>query len=298
MATGGHTLKYSRFEILAFTLGTLAIVASLFVSTVALPQAPEVAAQLLLILVLAAALHWGRNGGFLAALAAIALYVGMRFSLLAADGLSRELLTMLGARVGTYSIVGIVGGELASRIKYLFAKMESDALIDHLTGVYSPRYAAESILSGLAQYERYQVEYCVVKLVVDGAAYGSLKPVRYRQAMKQLAGHLRADIRMVDDLAFAAPGTFLAVLPTTPVAGAHVVAERLKGAACTLLGVTNDTVSAGVLSASSTPSELRALARTLSPSTIESHEQRHADKRRSGVLGVSEAAETAQEPIS
>lgn len=291
-------MKYSRFEVLAFVLGATAIVASLFVSPVALPQAQEVAAQLLLIVVLGGALHWGRNGGFIAALFAIALYVGMRFSMLAVDGLSSELLTMLGARAGTYAVVGIVGGELASRIKYLFARLESDALIDHTTGVYSPRYAAESILSGLGQYERYETEYSVVKLVIDGPVYAPLKPGRYRQVMRQLASHLRADIRMVDDLAFAAPGMFMALLPTTPVAGAGVVAERLRTAACTVLGVTPETVTASVLSASLTPTELRTLAGALCPTSTEQHAVQLAERRQAAAGEQVRAAEPGQEPIS
>ncbi|MEA5074876.1 MAG: hypothetical protein VB139_00825, partial [Coriobacteriia bacterium] len=75
-------MKYSRFEMLAFALGTAAIVGSAFVPATAQVIPAEFAAQLLMIIILAGALHWGRNGGFITALIAIAIYVGMRYDVL------------------------------------------------------------------------------------------------------------------------------------------------------------------------------------------------------------------------
>lgn len=292
-------MKYSHFETLAFVLGALAIVASVFISPGVTPQAAEVAAQLLLIVVLAGALHWGRNGGFLAALLAIGLYVVMRFPLLQSQGLSAELTTMLGTRAITYAVVGVIGGEFAARIKYVFAKLESDSLIDRITGVYSPRYAAESILSGVGQWERYQTEFSVVKMVLDQSVYASFKQPRYRQVMKQVAGHMRNDIRMVDDLAFAAPGTFLVLLPRTPLGGAGVVAERLSKGVSSLLDTKPETLTVTMLSASGSAAELRGLAESLHPSAQARSVAPGMPERR-GVPAdrVALAAEPDQEPVA
>lgn len=258
-------MKYSRFERLALVLGALAIVASVFMTPAGQAQSAEVAAQLLLIMVLAAALHWGRNGGFLAALVAISLYVVMRFPLLESQGLSPEIVTMLGTRAAMYALVGIVGGEVASRIKYVFARMESDALVDQVTGLYSPRYAAESIISGVGQWERYKTEFSIVRIVLDKAVYSELRNTRYRQVMKQVAAHARNDVRMVDDLAFCAPATYLVLLPKTPHAGAEVVSERLSKGIIELLGVKPESLVSTVLSAERNASEMRSYAQTLHP---------------------------------
>lgn len=258
-------MKYSHFEALALVLGTGAIIASVFVSPGSAPQAAEVTAQLLLIVVLAAALHWGRNGGFLATLLAMAVYVAMRVPLLQSQGLSTEVLTLLVTRAFTYSIVGVVGGELSARIKYIFARFENDALIDSQTGVYSARFAADAINSGVGQWERYQTEYSVVTISVAQCVYAALNAKRARQLMRQVAAHIRNDIRMVDDLAAGSTGTFHVLLPRTDATGAHVVAERLTIAVRDLLDARDDAVSASVLSAAADAAQLKKLADALNP---------------------------------
>lgn len=274
-------MKYTHFETLSLVLGSLAIVGSVFIAPSASSHATEVAAQLLIIVVFGSALHWGRNGGFLAALLALMLYVAMLFPLLRLQGLSSEVLTMLVSRSITYALVGIVGGEVASRIKYVFARLENDSLIDPVTGVYSPRYASESILSGLGQWERYHSEFSVIELSAPAEPYSRLKPSQHRQLMKQVASHLRSDIRMVDDLAFRSPATFIVLLPGTPEAGARVVAERLAPAFSSILGLNAEGFDVAVLSASTDSAGLHQLATSLVPEEPEHvHEPSTIKERR------------------
>ncbi|MHB1324390.1 MAG: hypothetical protein ACYCXZ_08695 [Coriobacteriia bacterium] len=288
-------MKYSHFEILAFVFGALAIVTSVFVSPGVSPPAAEVVAQMLLIVVLGGALHWGRNGGFIAALLAIAVYVVMRLPLLESQGLSADLITMLASRSLTYAVVGVIGGELAARMKYLFARLENDSLVDGVTGVYSPRFAAEAILSGVGQWERYQTEFSVVRMAVDAGFYSAFKQGRYRQVMKQVAGQIRNDIRMVDDLAFAAPGTFLVLLPRTPLSGAGVVSDRLAAGVGSLLGLQPDALSVSILAASHSSTDLRALAESLHPSAEAKHLRDSAERDRAEGPSV---AEPGHEPTA
>lgn len=258
-------MKYSHFEALAFVLGAGAIVASIFVSPGSTSQAAEVAAQLLLILVLAAALHWGRNGGFVATLVAMAVYVAMRVPLLQSQGFSADVVALLATRALTYALVGVVGGELSARIKYVFARLENESLIDPQTGVYSSRYAADAIASGIGQWERYQTDFSVVTITLAQCVYAALKAKRTRQLMRQVAGYIRNDIRMVDDLAAGATGTFYVLLPRTDATGAAVVAERLSLGVRDLLSARDDAVTAVVLSAATDAQSLKKLAQTLNP---------------------------------
>lgn len=260
-------MKYSHFETLALVLGAGAIVASIFVSPGSSSQATEVAAQLLLILVLAAALHWGRNGGFVATLVAMAVYVAMRVPLLQSQGFSADVVALLATRALTYALVGILGGELAARIKYVFARLENESLIDPQTGVYSSRYAADAIISGIGQWERYQTEFSVVTITLAQCVYAALKAKRARQLMRQVAASIRNDIRMVDDLAAGATGTFYVLLPRTSASGAAVVAERLSLGVRDLLSARDDAVTAVVLSAATDAQQLKKLADTLNPGT-------------------------------
>ncbi len=283
-------MKYSHFESLALVLGTGAIVASIFIAPTGSPQAAEVAAQLLLILVLGGALHWGRGGGFLAALTAIAVYVGMRVPLMQSQGLSSEVLSLLATRAVTYALVGVVGGELAARIKYVFARLESDTLIDPTTGVYSARFAADAILSGVGQYERYRTEYSIVTIELTHGLYATLKATAAKHMMRQAADYLRNDIRMVDDLASGPLGTFHVMLPRTDGPGAHVVAERLAAGLRDLLGARDDAVTIEVLSAATNAAELKALASVLNPAA--------AEPTGAPETGRPESSEAGQEPVA
>lgn len=258
-------MKYSHFEALALVLGAGAIVASIFVSPGSSPQAAEVTAQLLLIVVLASALHWGRNGGFIATLVAMTVYIAMRVPLLQSQGFSADVTTLLVTRAFTYALVGVVGGELSARIKYVFARLENESLIDTQTGVYSSRYAADAIVSGVGQWERYQTEFSVVTITVAQSVYAALKAKRARQIMRQVAAYVRNDIRMVDDLAAGTTGTFYVMLPRTDATGAAVVAERLSLGVRDLISARDDAVTAGVLSAATDTQSLKTLADALNP---------------------------------
>jgi GGDEF domain-containing protein len=284
-------VKYSHFEALALVLGTGAIIASVFVSPGNEPQAAEVTAQLLLIVVLAGALHWGRNGGFLTTLLAMAVYVAMRVPLLQSQGLSAEVVTLLVTRALTYAIVGVVGGELSARIKYVFARLENESLIDPQTGVYSTRYAADAIRSGVGQWERYTTEFSVVTITISECVFAALKAKRARQLMRQAADYIRNDIRMVDDLAAGTMGTFYVLLPRTDAVGATVVAERLSLAVRDVLSARDDAVSASVLSAAIDTQQLKNLADALNPAASEvTPPDAPADRRRAG--------DAAQEPVA
>jgi len=260
-------VKYSHFETLALVLGTGAIVASIFVSPTGAPQTAEVTAQLLFILVLAGALHWGRNGGFMAALVAITVYVAMRLPLLQSQGLTNDVITLLATRAITYALIGVVGGELAARIKYIFARLENDTLIEPVTGVYSARYAADAIRSGVGQWERYQTEFSVVNIVLAHALYADLRAAGARHLVRQVGSYVRNDIRMVDDLAAGALGTFYVLLPRTDAPGAAVVAERLGVGVRDLTQAKDDAVMITVMSASSDGQALKNLADALNPAS-------------------------------
>jgi hypothetical protein len=258
-------LKYSVFETIVLVFGALAIVSSLFLGPATAPQTAEVVAQLMIIVVLAGALHFGRNGGFIAAVAATAVYVALRLPLLNAEGFAGDALTLIGIRVITYALVGVVGGEFAGRFKYILARLEHQTLSDRTTGAYSACYAGQSIDTGLAAWKRYETPYSLVAIKITPTLYEGLRAARYRTVMRQVAGALRNDIRMVDDLAFRPKGTFMALLPNTEAEGAAVVAARLTRVASDVLGANESAISAEVLSCSRDAERLAGLARELNP---------------------------------
>lgn len=258
-------MKYSRFEVLVFLLGSAAIVASAFVPATVSTIPTEVVAQLLLIVVLAGALHWGRNGGFVSALVAIAIYVGMRFTTLEAEGLSADMITMIVSRVLTYTLVGLAGGEISGRIKYLLAKAERSSLIDAETGVYNAAYASQAIASAIGRWTRYETPYSVVDLSLAPAVWTALQPKRARALMRQVASEIRNDVRLVDDVAYRGNGRFLVVLPSTPAEGATAAAGRLHTGVVHTIGGTSEMVTVNVLSCGRDDEALGAIAEALAP---------------------------------
>jgi GGDEF domain-containing protein len=218
-----------------------------------------------MIVVLAGALHWGRNGGFGAAVLAAAVYVALRIPLLSADGLTDDALALIAIRVGTYAVIGVIGGEVAGRLKYLLARLENGALVDPVTGAYSACHAGASIVTAIAAFDRYGTPFSVVALGVSPSLNEGARPRRVAQVMRHLAGALRNDIRLVDDLAYRGDGRFLVLLPNTDSDGADVVAARLKRLASDTLEARDGIVAVETLSCSTTHQRLSELAHELHP---------------------------------
>lgn len=264
-------MKYARFEILSLVLGTVVIVGSLFLPATRQTIPTEAAAQFLLILVLASALHWGRNGGFVAALIAIAIYVGMRYPQLTAEGLSPDVVTMIVSRALAYAVIGLVGGELAGRLKYLLTRGERNTMIDPVTRVYSARYAGQAIASAVGKHRRYGTSCSILTLTISPAVWLDLKSSRMNALMRRVASHLRNDVRLVDDVAYHDNGGFVLVLPETGADGAGVVARRLRAGIGDVAGCGTNEVTVRVLTCGADDAELEALADVLAPALTELH---------------------------
>lgn len=258
-------MRYARFEAVAFLVGSAAIISSLFMSSTSRIIPAEVVAQLLMILVLAGALHRGRNGGFVTALIATSLYVGMRYQLLTTQGLSTDVISMMLTRVLGYALVGVVGGELAGRAKYFLTRDEADTMIDPVTRVYSARYAGRAITTAVGRHQRYGTVCSAVCITVSPAVWASLKPSRMGALMRRIASHLRGDVRIVDDVAYRGNGSFVIILPETDGDGAAVAATRLRAGVAGVIGCDHDDITTRVLSCGTDDVALVELAHALAP---------------------------------
>lgn len=258
-------MKYSRFEMLAFALGTAAIVGSAFVPATAQVIPAEFAAQLLMIIILAGALHWGRNGGFVTALIAIAIYVGMRYDVLMTEGLSVDVITMIASRALAYTVIGLAGGELAGRIKYVLTRVERETMIDPVTRVYSTRYAGRAIASAIGQFRRYQTPCSIVLLTVSPKLWSDLKASRMNSLMRKVASYIRNDVRLVDDVAYRGNGGFIVILPSTGAEGAAVATERLRRGVVSAIDSDDEEITVRILTCGIDDEALEELAAALTP---------------------------------
>lgn len=276
-------MKYSRFEMLAFALGTAAIVGSAFVPATAQVIPAEFAAQLLMIIILAGALHWGRNGGFITALIAIAIYVGMRYDVLVSEGLSVDMITMIVSRAVAYTVIGLAGGELAGRIKYVLTRVERETMIDPVTRVYSTRYAGRAIASAIGQFRRYQTPCSIVLLTVSPKLWSDLKPSRMNSLMRKVASYIRNDVRLVDDVAYRGNGGFIVILPSTGAEGAAVATERLRRGVVSAIDSEDTAIAARILTCGIDDEALDELATALAPAPdpedVEPNAPQQTDRR-------------------
>lgn len=259
-------MSYSRFEALVLSVGVAAIIGSLFFGYGGTVIAEEIVAQLLLLGVLFGAVHWGRTGGFITALAASAIYIVLRIPLvIGEEGLTSDIVALLLIRVVTYGLIGIVGGELSSRIKYIFAKLENNSSIDDWTQIFNQRFIARSLESAYGQATRYDTPCSVVTVGLSAHLTSDLRVSKQRALFRGVANYLRGDIRLVDEVGRLDDGQFIVVLPQTGKSGALVVTERLYKGVCDALGAKPESVTVTTLSMPEDADEFVALKNTLSP---------------------------------
>lgn len=264
-------MKYSRFETLMISLGAVVILGSLLLGPPVNQPGfwQEAVGQVLIIVVLGAAVHWGRDGGSVAAFAATLAYVITRIPLLSEQGLTKNIFAMIATRVLIYTIVGILGGEIFGRVKYIIAQLEGSSMLDDLTQVYNRRYCGQTLKNGLGQFQRYQVPFSVAVISLAPGLVADLRPSRQRTLLRSTATHIRNDIRLVDDVGYLGDGRFLVILPQTSGSGAEVASDRIRRAVRDLFGAKDESVTATPLALPGDAAAICDLARSLDPETEE-----------------------------
>lgn len=258
-------MKYSQFELLVLIVGGIAVIAATAVASLgALPVTEEVVAQALLLGVLVGAVHWGRNGGFVSAVVALLIYIFMRVPLALETGLTADLASLVVIRMVTYGLVGIVGGELCGRIKYVFARIEGAANLDESSRVFNQGFMLKLLDNDLSRHERYGSPFSIVLLDLAPSLFGDLRPSRQRSILRAIANHARNDVRLVDDVGRLDDGRFLLLLPQTPHEGGLIAADRVRAGVRDLLGARDESVTTEVLSAPKDLAEVKRMRDSMS----------------------------------
>jgi len=268
-------MRYSRFEQLALGVGALFILAAmLFSAHDGGPSPKEIVAQLMLLGVMAAAVHFGRRGGFAAAVLASAIYTLMSVpELLAQQGLTSSGLLLLFTRIAAYGLVGIVGGEACGRLRYALARIGNSTDFDEWSQVFNQRHASETLRKAMAAHERYGAPFALVLVTLAPSITADIGPQRTRTLVRGVANQLRGDVRMVDEVARLDDGRFFVLLPHTPYEGGVVVAGRLAAVTRQLLGAREESVAATCFSAAEDGIALAALAAQIAVPAVDADAQ-------------------------
>lgn len=261
-------MRYSRFEALTIGVGGTAILATIALSLYPEPDVIELLAQVLLLGVLVAAVHWGRKGGAVAALGASVGYILLRTPFLMMGGFTPDILTLLIIRIATFGLVGIVGGEICGRIKYFFAGLEDSCSIDENTRVYNQRFIGQLLLGNVSSFRRYGAPFSICLVELSPALTAGLRPGKADCLVRAVADHIRNDVRLVDDVGRLDDGRFLLLLPHTPKDGAEIASARVRAGIRDVVGARDDSVSATVLSATEDLDAIQALLDMVAPAEV------------------------------
>lgn len=239
----------TRFDRLVLVLGGAAVLGGASFSLASgEPRALPIFGQLLLFGVLIAAVVLGRRGGTYAALAASVLYVALLLPSLPEGGLSRNALLAIALRLLSFGVVGIVGAEVLTRVRYSLARPGGPAWIDEWSRLYNQYFLHKELERAAEKYERYGEACSVVVLSMSPSALSGFRPARQRTLIRDLANRIRSDVRAVDQVARLDDGRFVALLPHTGREGGLVVRDRLLTLARAEISPASDSVTAICLS--------------------------------------------------
>jgi len=262
-------VDYRRLETLVILTGAVLVLAGLLLAPAAQPYLwQEITARAISLVVLAAAAHWGRDGGAIAAALAIVAYIAIQVPDLTASGITPDMIRGLAAFGITYAALGVIGGEIFGRLRYLVRRLGESVLLDDDTGVFNKAYCAQSLTSALTAHQRYERPLSVVVVTLSPGLLTDLRPTAQRKILRQAAASLRHDMRVADDVGHLGQGRFLLILRETPPSGAEVVADRIRGHVRDLLGAKDTAVTATVLAAPADLDAMMSLARTLEPAQV------------------------------
>lgn len=258
-------MKYSRFELLVVSVGVLAVAGTIAFSVSSKPDAVEILAQLLLLLPLTAAVHWGRNGGLLAAVLAFLIYLIARMPMILGVGWTTGTVQLVLIHGITYGFIGIIGGELCGRLKYFFARSSESPSIDECSRVYNQRFIAQMLAALLGSYDRYAAPFSIVSMQLAEGVTSGLSASKASALVKAVANHLRNDVRMIDDVGRLDDGRFVLLFPHTAKAGAEIAGARVRAAVRDLVGAKDESIVLTVLGCAEDTDVLRALLEGIAP---------------------------------
>jgi diguanylate cyclase (GGDEF)-like protein len=226
--------KYATFELLVLIFGVGSIVA--FIVGLGGLTLNEVIGQLLLIMILVGALHFGQIGGLVTFFMASVFYASLMVPDIIRLGFAPPIVQLLTMRILMYAIVGLGGGVICSQIKYVFARLDQLDLVDPLTGLYNRKHLEHLIDQYADGFERYKIYFSVLIMSIGGTSFEELSVAQKDQCIKEIGSALRKSCRAVDEVGRFDKARFCLILPSTNMSGAikagnrltSVVADRLE----------------------------------------------------------------------
>jgi hypothetical protein len=171
----------------------------------------------------------------------------------------------VGVRVLSFGLLGIVCGELFSRLKYNLARVDGGPALDEWSRVYNQHYLHYTLAQARSRHSRYRESLSVVVVVVSAPVLADLRPQQQRLLVRGVAEQIRSNVRMVDEVCRLDDGRFVIVLPHTGRAGGVTVRDRLTAVVRDALGARPEAVAARLLSLPEDAEALDAFVDSIAP---------------------------------
>ncbi len=219
-------MNYRKFEALFIGLGLSVILATILTSYLNQSDYVEIIGQAMFGPVLFFALHYGRKAGFLAALVSALLFIVAKFYV-QDETMSTFIPEIILARAAVFGLVGIVGGELAHRMKYLILKFGNEELLDGQTNVFNKSYSIQILQKNIENHRRYGREFSIALIDIGNKHKIFIDDIARKKVMENLAFSLKENVRLVDDVGRWDNDRFCIVFPETKTQEATVAIARI-----------------------------------------------------------------------
>lgn len=218
---------YLRFTRILIAVATLTIFATVGLQLMRPPYLPsEVAAQLMLLVVLIAAVRGGAGWGMAAAMFSSLFYVLLKTEVFSATDVGVTDTAVIATRLVAYGLVGVVGGEIFSRLRH-GSGLSWGPGVDHWVGLRDSTWGLGLVRDALERWESSQEPFTVLVLTVSESAYGKARASHRRSMLRGIGRRIKSAIRMSDDVAWLDDGRFLILLRKTTATGAQAVWNRV-----------------------------------------------------------------------
>ncbi len=262
-------MRFTRFELVVLLVGAAAVLAGMVLSlATGTFDYTELVAQALLFCVLFAAVRLGRRGGSAAAIIATVGYAALVITATHWTTEAPGQVMVLVFRLLSFGLVGIVGGELFTRLRYGLTRFGTSTALDDWSRVFNQEYLHRTLTRARELHDRYHEAASVVLVAISPAVFADVRPTRQRALVRAVAGSIRADVRTVDEVARLVDGRFAVLMPYTDAQGGEVVRGRLHTTVTRSLECRPEAITTRLLSLPAQADEFDDLIVSLAPGRL------------------------------
>jgi diguanylate cyclase (GGDEF)-like protein len=176
--------------------------------------------------------HGGRVAFMVAAVATLA-YLGVLFVDPARAAYAGGDLLRFGLNIGSIWLLAYLAGVFAAQERRVRTWLQRTSLIDPLTGLFNRSQIYTTLEQEVRRTRRSARGFCLLMIDLDGLKIvnDTLGHHRGDDVLRALGTVIRRSIRTVDTAYRYGGDEFLVLLPETDIAGAFVVAEKIRAGA-------------------------------------------------------------------